>query len=302
MKILSGGEKAFVAIALYFAIMKVRPTPFCMLDEIDAALDDRNVGRFAAYLRNLSSKTQFIVITHRRGTMEAADVLYGVMFGGGGWVLFHKPPGNDFEVYNDFNGLLVNLYRCVRDKPEELMETLRYVLNAREDFDRIRSALARDSPASDVQRAAWFYQLIRYSYASGLTSFGSQPHDMRSNFSLIEQAHRRLAKVVIENKDFEKLLHQYDRPVSFFYLDPPYHATEGYYQNIGEDGFTEADHIRLRDALMRIEGKFLLSYNDDAFVRGLYDRPGIYLMETTRINNIKQRYDNGAQFPELIAS
>ena len=170
------------------------------------------------------------------------------------------------------------------------MEALRYVLNAREDFDRIRSALARDSPASDVQRAAWFYQLIRYSYASGLTSFGSQPHDMRSNFSLIEQAHRRLAKVVIENKDFEKLLHQYDRPVSFFYLDPPYHATEGYYQNIGEDGFTEADHIRLRDALMRIEGKFLLSYNDDAFVRGLYDRPGIYLMETTRINNIKQRY------------
>ena len=142
------------------------------------------------------------------------------------------------------------------------MEALRYVLNAREDFDRIRSALARDSPASDVQRAAWFYQLIRYSYASGLTSFGSQPHDMRSNFSLIEQAHRRLAKVVIENKDFEKLLHQYDRPVSFFYLDPPYHATEGYYQNIGEDGFTEADHIRLRDALMRIEGKFLLSYND----------------------------------------
>ena len=76
--LLSGGEKAFVAIALYFAIMKVRPTPFCMLDEIDAALDDRNVGRFAAYLRNLSSKTQFIVITHRRGTMEAADVLYGV--------------------------------------------------------------------------------------------------------------------------------------------------------------------------------------------------------------------------------
>ncbi len=76
--LLSGGEKAFVAIALYFAILKVRPTPFCMLDEIDAALDDRNVERFANYLRNLSKKTQFIVITHRRGTMEASDVLYGV--------------------------------------------------------------------------------------------------------------------------------------------------------------------------------------------------------------------------------
>ena len=76
--LLSGGEKAFVAIALYFAILKVRPTPFCMLDEIDAALDDRNVERFASYLHNLSEKTQFIVITHRRGTMEASDVLYGV--------------------------------------------------------------------------------------------------------------------------------------------------------------------------------------------------------------------------------
>ncbi len=76
--LLSGGEKAFVATALYFAILKVRPTPFCLLDEIDAALDDRNVERFANYLRNLAQKTQFIVITHRRGTMEASDVLYGV--------------------------------------------------------------------------------------------------------------------------------------------------------------------------------------------------------------------------------
>ena len=76
--LLSGGEKAFVATALYFAILKVRPTPFCLLDEIDAALDDRNVERFASYLHNLAKKTQFIVITHRRGTMESADVLYGV--------------------------------------------------------------------------------------------------------------------------------------------------------------------------------------------------------------------------------
>ena len=225
---------------------------------------------------------------------------YIEVFGGGGWVLFHKNPGNDFEVYNDFNGLLTNLYRCVREEPEALIESLRYVLNSRQDFDLVRAALARDSPASDVQRAAWFYQLIRYSYASGLTSFASQPHDMWSNFPLIEQAHRRLAKVVVENKDFEKLIRQYDRPVSFFYCDPPYHATEGYYQNVGEDGFTEADHTRLRDMLFGIEGKFLLSYNDDEFVRSLYDAPGIHLMETTRLNNIKQRYDNGCQFAELI--
>ena len=76
--LLSGGEKAFVAIALYFAILQVRPASFCLLDEIDAALDDNNVARFNKRLRNFTDKTQFIVITHRRGTMEAADSLYGV--------------------------------------------------------------------------------------------------------------------------------------------------------------------------------------------------------------------------------
>ncbi|MBQ2840418.1 MAG: chromosome segregation protein SMC [Oscillospiraceae bacterium] len=76
--LLSGGERALVAIALYFAIMKIRPTPFCVLDEIEAALDDVNVARYAEYLRRLARTTQFIVITHRRGTMEEADTLYGV--------------------------------------------------------------------------------------------------------------------------------------------------------------------------------------------------------------------------------
>ena len=75
---LSGGEKAVVAIALYFAILKVHPTPFCVMDEIDASLDDANVVRFARYMRSIADKTQFIVITHRRGTMEEADILYGV--------------------------------------------------------------------------------------------------------------------------------------------------------------------------------------------------------------------------------
>ncbi len=74
----SGGEKSFIAIALLFAILEVKPTPFCILDEIDAALDDVNVSRFATYLKNYLEDTQFVVITHRRGTMEAANVLYGV--------------------------------------------------------------------------------------------------------------------------------------------------------------------------------------------------------------------------------
>jgi chromosome segregation protein len=77
ISLLSGGEKAFVAIALYFSILKLKPTPFCVMDEIEAALDEENVVRYAEYLHRLD-KTQFIVITHRRGTMEQADVLFGV--------------------------------------------------------------------------------------------------------------------------------------------------------------------------------------------------------------------------------
>ena len=78
LNLYSGGEKSFIAIALLFAILEVKPTPFCILDEIDAALDDVNVSRFATYLKNYLSRTQFIVITHRRGTMEASNIMYGV--------------------------------------------------------------------------------------------------------------------------------------------------------------------------------------------------------------------------------
>jgi len=227
---------------------------------------------------------------------------YIEVFGGGGWVLFAKNPGNDFEVYNDINSLLVNLYRCVRDHPDELIESLRYVLNSREDFTMMRDALDSGEEMGKVKKASYFYQLIRYSYASGLTSFGSQPHDIWSNFPLIDQASRRLRNVVVENKDFAGIIKQYDRPISFFYLDPPYHSTESYYENVGEGGFTDIDHIRLHDALMGIEGKFLLSYNDDEFIRNLYNQEGVYIESTSRLNNIKQRYDGGSLFQELFIS
>ena len=81
LAMLSGGERALTAVALLFAMLEVRPVPFCVLDEVDAALDEANIGRFADALRSLAHQTQFIVITHNRGTIEAADALYGVTVG-----------------------------------------------------------------------------------------------------------------------------------------------------------------------------------------------------------------------------
>ena len=78
LTLLSGGERALTAIAILFAMLKLKPTPFCFLDEIEAALDESNVGRFAKYLDKLTEHTQFIIITHRRGTMNEADRLYGI--------------------------------------------------------------------------------------------------------------------------------------------------------------------------------------------------------------------------------
>ena len=224
---------------------------------------------------------------------------YLEVFGGAGWVLVHKPPGNDFEVFNDFNGNLVNLYRCVREQPEALRNELRYMLNSRLDFEYMKGMLHSQAVLPDVRRAAYYYALIRYSYAAGTSTFGSQPHAMWNNFPLIESAAGRLQKVVIENKDCVKLIRQYDRPESFFYCDPPYYNADQYYEAVSSDGF---DHAGLADALLGIKGKFLLSYNDCPEIRALYDRPGIVVEGISRLSNIAQRYENGKQYPELLIS
>ena len=224
---------------------------------------------------------------------------YIEVFGGAGWVLFHKPPGNDFEVFNDFNSNLVNLYRCVREQPEALRDELRYMLNSRLDFEYMKGMLHSQAMLPDVRRAAYYYALIRYSYAAGTSTFGSQPHAMWNNFPLIESAAGRLQKVVIENKDCVKLIRQYDRPESFFYCDPPYYNADQYYEAVSTNGF---DHAGLADALLGIKGKFLLSYNDCPEIRALYDRPGIVVEGISRLSNIAQRYENGKQYPELLIS
>ena len=122
---------------------------------------------------------------------------------------------------------------------------------------------------------------------------------MWKNFPLITAAAKRLQTVVIENKDCVKLISQYDRKESFFYCDPPYYETEGYYEG---GGFGRDDHTRLAEALVTMQGKFLLSYNDCPEIRDLYDRPGIYIEGISRLSNMAQRFDAGCQYPELLIS
>ncbi len=254
---------------------------------------------------------------------------YIEVFGGGGWVLFGRPPdGRVMEVYNDFNSNLANLYSCVKFRTWEFLRELGFLpLNSRDEFVVIRNFLEKgefdhmflskelelaehnlplpefeelkdimqeNATPGDVRRAVAFYKLIRYSYGSGCTSYGSQPFDVRKTFALIWDASRRLANTVIENKDFEALLRQYDRENAFFYCDPPYYMTEDHYAV----EFPKTDHVRLRDALKKCEGKWMVSYNDCAYIRKLYE--GCHIKAVSRLNNMAQRYEGGAEYPELI--
>lgn len=254
---------------------------------------------------------------------------YIEVFGGGGWVLFGKQPDQKcMEVYNDYNSNLANLFYCVKNRTGAFLRELGFLpLNSRDEFtvlrdfidkqvfdtrfldeelelaehllaqpefEELKAILLENAEVTDVKRAAAFFKLIRYSYGSGCTSYGCQPFDVRKCFAAIWQASRRLSDTVVENKDFEVLIRQYDRENAFFYCDPPYYETEGHYAVV----FRKEDHTRLRDALAVSKGKWMVSYNDCEFIRELY--AGYTITAVTRINNLAQRYDGGCEFPEVI--
>ena len=225
---------------------------------------------------------------------------YIEVFGGAGWVLFYKQP-QSFEVYNDYNSNLVNLFRCVRDNPNKLKYKLRYYLDAREDFRWLVSLHKRGLFARfrNYDRAAKFYAMVMYSYGHTLKGFNPKPYSLWSKFPLIDACAARLQTVVVENMDFQKLIELYDRPVSFFYCDPPYYSTENFYKDVD---FGRNDHIRLHDALMACQGKFLISYNDCPEIRTLWADSGIMIESIERPNNLRQRYDAGCQYRELFIS
>ena len=250
------------------------------------------------------------------------------VFGGSGSVLLGKPAPDGFEVYNDFDHNLVNLFHCMKERTMATIRELGFCnLNSRDDFNALKrffeherfddTFFAKEMELTkimlpmlaaiemielrkrlkedyDVRRAAMFLKLLRYSYSSSGKSFAAQPFNITKLFDLIQQLEIRMENVVVENQDFETLIKHYDRPDSFFYLDPPYYSTEDMY----DVEFKWEDHVRLRDTLTAIEGKFLMSYNDCPEIRGLYN--GVYFFVFNRSHSMAQRYEAGKEFPELL--
>ena len=222
---------------------------------------------------------------------------YVEVFGGGASVLLNKERSVK-EIYNDFNSNLVNLFRVVRDSPSELQAALRYLLNAREDFDTVKARLARGHNKDPVLWARDFYQLIRQSYGGGGTSFGASPRSTWAAFPLIDAVAERFQYVVVEHMSYERLLRTHDSEGTIFYLDPPYVLTEDYYGDL----FGFPDHMLLAEILLEIKARWLLSYNDCDTIRALYSVPGVYIEKIERINNLAQRYDPGTMYQELLIS
>ncbi|MBR9649447.1 DNA adenine methylase, partial [Clostridium tyrobutyricum] len=190
---------------------------------------------------------------------------YIEVFGGAAWVLFSKDKLANMEVYNDINGELVNLFRCVKFHCGELQKELSFMLNSRELFYDFASQY-NTRGMTDIQRAARFFILIKTSYGSDHRSYGCVKINVNTMTQYLTDIQERLSNVVIENKDFEDLLKVYDKEDSLIYLDPPYYGTERYYQA----QFSKEDHVRLCEVLKNVKGKFILSYNDCEFVKDLY--------------------------------
>ena len=248
--------------------------------------------------------------------------------GGSGTVTISRPIQRGcMEVYNDYNGNLTNLFCCVKNRTMALLAELGFLpLNTRDDFnvlykffskdeitddylqeemdltevylkppdaEAIRTLMLERAPRGDIRRAADYFKLVRYSFSGGAKSFGGKPCDIRRFFHLIWECSRRLANVVIENKDFEELIRQYDRKNAVLYCDPPYYMAEGCYPV----EFPLEDHQRLHDVLIGSEGYFIVSYNYQEYICDLY-QDGCFIFRTSRPNSMSQRA--GSEYEEII--
>jgi DNA adenine methylase len=181
-------------------------------------------------------------------------------------------------VFNDLDGNLINLYRCIQYHCAELQRELQLggeqvPPNSRELFlDYMEQLKGRG--LTDIQRAARYFYVIRISYGADRRTFGCNKKALTSAIDRLPEIQERLRDVVIENRDFEQIIKTYDRPDALLYADPPYYKAEKYC-----DGFGPEDHSRLLNCLTKVKGKFVLSYNDAPAVREMYADFNIHEVE-----------------------
>lgn len=221
--------------------------------------------------------------------------MYVEVFAGAAWIYFAEERKGVDEYINDVNSDLANLYWCAQNKKDELIERLYFSVNSRELFNYVKKEIKLNKAVlGDITRAAYFYEVIRYSFANNCKTYGGKTVGMWDKFPIIEKACARLQSTKIENKDFDEIIAIKDSAETFFYLDPPYMETESYY----ESPFKKADHQRLRDTLAAVVGKWALSYNDCDEVRELYN--GYFQYSFERPNNIKLVTEKGAVYKEIL--
>ena len=220
---------------------------------------------------------------------------YVEAFAGGAQVFFHKEP-SAVEVLNDLDGEIVNFFRVCQLHHEELIRFFRFTMVSRKLFDLLKAT----DPATltDIQRAARYLYILKNSFASLVRHPNYHWHvvqkpgfNLDNLPSLLENAHKRLARVQIECLPYEQILTRFDRPTTLFYLDPPYFARKLYRYN-----FTNADFEKFEERLRNLQGKFVLSLNDTPEVRVLFRR---YVISNVELSYSAQKHA-GRKYGEVF--
>ncbi|WP_374584423.1 DNA adenine methylase [Ideonella dechloratans] len=224
-----------------------------------------------------------------------AHKCYVELFAGGAALYFLRPPA-EVEVINDINGDLVNLYRVVQNHLEEFVRQFKWALSSREIFKWLQ-----DTPPetlTDIQRAARFFYLQHQCFGGKVegqtwgTATTAPPVNLLRIEQQLSEAHLRLAGTYIERRHWQQCMRQYDRPHTFFYLDPPYWETEGY----GVD-FPWSEYEAMAEQLGKLQGKAIVSINDHPAIRAVFSA---FHMETLDITYTVGGGAKGADRRELV--
>ena len=221
-------------------------------------------------------------------------VCYTEPFFGAGWVFFGKEQSK-VEVVNDIDGELVNMFRMIKHHSNEIERLMKYEISSRAEFNFYKEI--NSIHLTEIQRAIRFIYIISQSFASRGVTYGygttTRPSPQIYDCSNLEQIKARLRNTYIENLNFEEILIRYDRPHTLHFCDPPYYETDGY-----ENPFGKKEHLRLRDILKNIEGRFILTLNDHEKVRQWYN--GFYITDVQVNYSVAKKKEARGKYNELV--